>query len=201
MIRGYVLSCTLAEPPSSSPNSLSSLIPSIEQNDAQPASPLDVAEIWKLLVAFRKFMGWQDAMLVDIEDLHAVASSHIQHLREPTSAAMSTMVTRHALPADTSALIFVAMSLGAVANADFKRGCFCFDVSIELVKQFVGQPTLHLCVAYFLQHTFALRAGTTNYAQGIVVQAIQVAHDLGLHRNLYGVQGLQIYLLIYMADQ
>lgn len=110
-------------------------------------------------------------------------------------------VTTTSLPLDTIALIFAALALGAVATGEPGHGRFYFGVSTEMVKHFVGAPTLDLCLAYFLQHLFALRSGTSNYAQGIMAQAIQIAHGLGLHENSHGIRGLQLFLLIYMADQ
>jgi hypothetical protein len=149
----------------------------------------------------QKFIGWQDAHLIDIDELHNTARKHIEYL-----AALSFSIARVTgiplcLPADTVALIFATVAIGAVATGELSHGQFYFDISIEMAKHFVGRATLDLCLACFLQHVFALRTGTSNHARSIIAHAIQNAHDLGLHHNSHGTRGLRLYLLIYMADQ
>lgn len=146
-------------------------------------------------------MGFQDAKLVDIDNLHATTRSYQEHLQDLSLSNALTTATTHGLPCDSIGLVFAALALGAVAGGEFGHGRFYFGISTEMVKHFVGQPTLDLCLAYFLQHVFALRSGTSNYAQGIMAQAVQIANGLGLYDNSHGIQGLQLYLLIYMADQ
>lgn len=146
-------------------------------------------------------MGFQDAKLVDIEELYATIQLHQEDLHHLSPTNASVTATTQRLPCDAIGLVFASLALGAVASGDFGHGRFYFGVSTELVKHFVGQPTLELCLTYFLQHVFALRLGTSNYAQGIMAQAVQIANGLGLHDNSHGIPGLQLYLLIYMADQ
>lgn len=145
-------------------------------------------------------MGWQPP-LVDIEELHATACTYLGTLQDVLASGVTVAVTETTMPVDSIALIFAALALGAVATGDIGHGCFYFGVSTEMVKHFVDRPTLDLCLVYFLQHTFALRSGTSNYAQGIMAHAIQISHGLGLHENSHGIRGLQLFLLIYMADQ
>jgi hypothetical protein len=111
------------------------------------------------------------------------------------------LLSRTCLPVDTIALVFAALAFGAVATGEPSHGRFYFEVSTEMVKHSVGLPTLDLCLSYFLQHLLALRSGTSNYAQGIISQAIHVAHALGLQQNTHGKRGLLLFMLIYMADQ
>lgn len=125
----------------------------------------------------------------------------MKNLSDLSSRGISVLLTRTHLPADTIALLFAALALGAVATGEFRHGLFYFEVSTEMVKYFVGQPTLDLCISYYLQHLLALRSGTSNYAQGIISQAIHVARALGLQRNSHGNRGLLLFLLIYMGDQ
>lgn len=145
-------------------------------------------------------MGWQPPLL-DIEELHATACTNLGTLQDVLASGVTAAVTQHTMPVDSIALIFAALALGAVATGDIGHGCFYFGVSTEMVKHFVDRPTLDLCLVYFLQHTFALRSGTSNYAQGIMAHAIQVSHGLGLHKSSHGIRGLQLFLLLYMADQ
>jgi len=111
------------------------------------------------------------------------------------------LLTRARLPVDMLASVFAALALGAVATGEPGHSRFYLGVSTEMVKYFVGQPTLNLCLSYFLQHLLALRSGTSNYAQGIIFQAIHVARALGLQQNSHGNRGLLLFSLIYMADQ
>ena len=146
-------------------------------------------------------MGWQDPPLVDIEELNSLACSYLEALQDLVASGVAATVAETAMPVDSIALMFAALALGSVATGELGHGCFYFGISTEVVKHFVERPTLELCLAFFLQHVFALRSGTSNYAQGIMAQAVQVARGLGLHENLCGVRGLQLFLLIYMADQ
>lgn len=175
--------------------------PSIEQNDALNLPSFTPAYTLFLLTTFRRFMGWEDASLVDIEDLHSVACRLSDRLEKPSASRVLTAVRKHRLPADSIALVFAAIAFGAVATNRLDHGKSYFSISTETLKHFVGQPTMDLCLALFLQHVFAIRTGTSNYAQGIIAQVIQVGHELGLHRGDHGIRGLQLYLLIYMADQ
>lgn len=201
MSTDYVLSCALLEPSSCETEAVTSSSPLVAQPGAGSPLPLSPTRAWSLLTAFQKFMGWQDADLVDIEDLHATACTCTEHLLDSVPSVVSRTIASQRLPADSVALMFSALALGAVASSDFGHGRFYFDISTEVVKHSVGHATLELCLAFFLQHAFALRVGTLNYAQTIIRQAIQGAHDLELHHNKCGIQGLQLYLLIYMADQ
>lgn len=198
---GYILICALVEPSLCEPRATGSSLSSLVQLDTSSPLPLSSAQTWKLLTNFQKFMGWQDAQLVDVEHLQAVARTFIDQLQDLSPSVVLMTVTAHRLPLDAVALMFGAFALGAVATGEISHGRIYFNVSTELVKHYVGQSTLELCLAYFLQHVFALRIGTLNYAQSIIAQAIQIAHDLDIQRNRHGVQGLQLYLLIYMADQ
>lgn len=173
----------------------------LTQPDAQPPPPLSSAQTWNLLQCFTKFMGWQDVDLIDIEELHAIACDHLPHLQDLSPVRVAVTIARNSLPVDSIALVFAALALGACATADLSHGVFFFSMSSEIVKHFVGHPTLDLCVAYFLQHVFALRSGTSNYAQGIIAQAVQAGQALGLHENSCGIMGCELFLLIYMADQ
>ncbi|KAK4498621.1 hypothetical protein PRZ48_011280 [Zasmidium cellare] len=195
---GYALKCALVEPPSCRPGGIAG---SAVSQPANAPPPLTLPQAWGLLKSFRKFMGFQDTKLVDIEELHGSVRNHLDSMQGLTPSNASAILSTRRLPSDSIGLVCAALALGAVASGEFGHGRFYFAISTELVKHFVGQPTLELCLAYYLQHVFALRSGTSNYAQGIMAQAVQIANGLGLYDNSYGVQGLQLYLLIYMADQ
>lgn len=201
MDAGYKFDCALVEPPSCRPWAAGTSISLLSQSDVDAPPPLSSPQVWYLLTAFRKLMGWQDAKIVDVNELDATARKHLEPSLDLSPSEVSMVVTRNRFPVDSIALIFAALALGAVATGEFGHGRFYFGVSTEMVKHFVGRPTLDLCITYFLQHVFALRSGTSNYAQGIMAQAVQVAHDLGLQENSHGIRGLQLFLLIYMADQ
>lgn len=201
MVAGYTLNCALVEPPSCRPSGLNISTSPLAPVDTNAPPAFTLAQTWNLLKTFRKFMGFQDTKLVDIEELHATIRSHQEFLQDLSPSNTAVMATTHRLPCDAIGLVFAALALGAVASGEFGHGRFYFGISTEMVKHFVGQPTLELCLAYFLQHVFALRLGTSNYAQGIMAQAVQIANGLGLYDNSHGIQGLQLYLLIYMADQ
>lgn len=193
---GYTMVCALIEPALCGSEAQSN-----SSNGSELSATLDSTQAWDLFVKFHKFMSWQDANLVDLLKLHNTACTIIESSSTlSTSAVIMTATVSHS-PLDSVALVFAALALGAVASGDIVNGRLYFDISTEVTKHFVGKSTLDLCVADFLQHVFALRVGTSNYAQNIISQAIQHAHDLGLHRNSRGIQGLQLYLLIYMADQ
>lgn len=148
-------------------------------------------------------MGWEDAKFVDIERLHEIVQTYCKGLEELTypDKDLSTTVAAHRLPLDLTATVCGALAFGALANGEYARGQSYFTISTELAKHFAGIPSQELCLAYFLQHVFALRTGTSNYAQSIMAQTIQIAHEIGIHQGMYGTPGLQLYLLIYMADQ
>lgn len=193
---GYTMDCAMIEPALCGSEARSN-----SSDGSELSATLTLTQAWDLLVKFQKFMSWQDANLVDLVKLHNTACTIIESSSTlSTSAVIMTATVSHS-PLDSVALVFAALALGAVAGGDIVNGRLYFDISIEVTKHFIGKSTLDLCLADFLQHVFALRVGTSNYAQNIISQAIQHAHDLGLHRNSRGIQGLQLYLLIYMADQ
>ncbi|KIW21508.1 hypothetical protein PV08_02088 [Exophiala spinifera] len=198
----YEFDCPLIEPQSCKPgpaNGCGALHQDFD--DDRPQLPLSSMQVRHLLQCSAKFLGFRDPGLVDVEELHAVSRLYLDTLVDLSPRGISMMLTRTRLPVDTIALIFAALALGAVASGELGSGRFYFGVSTDMVKYFVGQPTLNLCLSYFLQHLLALRSGTSYYAQGMISQAIYVAHELGLQQNSHGDRGLLLFLLIYMADQ
>lgn len=126
---------------------------------------------------------------------------HLDAFVDLSPRGISMLLTTTRVPVDTIALTFAALALGAVSTGESGHGRFFFEASNEMVKHFVGQSTLELCLSYFLQHLLAIRFGTSNYAQGIISQAIHIARVLGLQQNSHENRGLLLFLLIYMADQ
>nr|POF13028.1 hypothetical protein CFP56_10176 [Quercus suber] len=197
MYEGYVMKCALVEPPSTFMPSF----PFNEHSGTALQGPIESRQLWDVLMAFQKLMGWQDAKLLDILELHATACTYTEHVLDLTPNAVMASLATIQCPLDSIALVFVALALGSIATGELSHGQCFFNISTEVVKHFAGSPTVELCLGYYLQHVFALRTGTSNYQQGIIAQAVQTAHDLGLHRNAHGVQGLKLFLIIYMADQ
>jgi hypothetical protein len=195
---GYAFDCALIEPQSG--RSPDASVPS-QDIDARPKLPLSPTQARFLIQRSAKLLGWRSSQMVDVEELYDAAVDHLMALTDLSTRGIAVLLTRIRLPVDTIALVFAAFSLGAIATAETGHGRFYFDVSTEMVKYFVGPPTLNLCLSYFLQHLLALRFGTSNYAQGIISQAIHIAHTLGLQQQSHGSRGLLLFLLIYMADQ
>ncbi|KEF52345.1 uncharacterized protein A1O9_11585 [Exophiala aquamarina CBS 119918] len=198
---GYEFDCALTEPQSCRPAAAHHSASHHQGCDAQPQLPLSSAQFQHLLECSAKFLGWRSPQLIDVEELHTTSRIHLETLVDLSPRGISVLVSRTRLPVDTIALVFAALALGAVATGEPGHGRFYFGVSTEMVKYCVGELTLDLCLSYFLQHLHALRSGTSNYAQGIILQAIHVSRALGLHQNTHGNRGLLLFMLIYMADQ
>lgn len=192
---GHIFDCELSEP-----RGQPLLVPP-EGSPVSPPPPLEAAYIGTLLRAFHGLMGWQGAKLADINALHMRASSDLTHLSGISLSTIAAIATAQPAPVDFIALLFVCMALGSVATGALGHARVYFDISTEAVRYFVGRSTLELCLACYLQHVFALRAETSNYARGFIVQAIHHANDLRLGENAHGVRGLHLYLIIYLADQ
>lgn len=111
---------------------------------------------------------------------------------------ISIRLTRTPLPVDIIALIFAALALGAVAKSEPSHGRFYSGVFTEIAKYFAGKPTLDLCLSYYLQHLLASPYGTSNYAQGMISQAIYVSRALELQKNSQGSRRLLLFVLIYI---
>lgn len=198
---GYEFDCALIEPQSGRSNA-ANLSASLHQDfDGQPQLPLSSAQVRHLLQCCAKFLGWQSPQLIDVEELHTAFRIHLETVVDLSPRGISVLLSRTRLPVDAIALIFAALALGAVATGEPGPGRFYFGVSTEMGKYCVGQLTLDLCLSYFLQHHLALRSGTSNYAQGIISQAIHVARALGLQKGSHGNRGLLLFMLIYMGDQ
>lgn len=110
-------------------------------------------------------------------------------------------VLKKDIPCDVLCLLFSALALGAALSGEAEYGRFCFHVSTALAERFVGSPSLDLCLSYFLQHGYVLRAGSSTHARALVAQTVQACHDLALPYASHSVRGLHLYLLVYMADQ
>jgi hypothetical protein len=195
---GYTLTLSLVEPSTGSADSANQSAPLLKPGDRSPAWPLLPSQTWALLKSCVEFLSWQDAKFFSIEYLQATIDMHNIELQ---NIHLSGIPTTHTLPFDAVALVFAAFSLGAAHEGLFENARFYFDISIRMVEHHAGQATLDLCLTYLMQHMSALRMGTSNYAQGIITRAVEVAHDLHLQHGRQGVQGLQLYMLIYMADQ
>jgi hypothetical protein len=77
-------------------------------------------------------------------------------------------------------------------------------MSMTVSDDYAGEPTLKLALALFLQHVCVLRTGPSNRIRGLIAQAIQVAHDIGINRGFrteHPLQTPRFYLLLYFADQ
>ncbi|KPI38304.1 uncharacterized protein AB675_12075 [Cyphellophora attinorum] len=198
---GYSFECMLVEPHSSVHQTTQSSAPTSRATIEQLNLPLSLSHVKHLLEHFDKIMGWPNPGLVDTRDLLMTARAYLALMIDISAEGLSTLLKTTRLPMDSTALLFAALALGAVAKGDLNQGRFYFDTSLEMAKLFVSQQTLDLCLAYYLQHLLALRFGTSSYAQGIMAHAFLVAHHLGIQRNSHGNPGLRLFLLIYMADQ
>jgi hypothetical protein len=162
---------------------------------------LDSTAAWRLLAAFHELMGWHGTRLVDTEAMHDSIITISKHLSGLSASNAASVLATHGFALDYVALLYAALSLGALSTGATNLSAVWHDISIATSSYFVGPPTLDLCLSCFLQHMYALRTGTSNLARGFMVQAISHAHDLSLQQNFHGIRGLQLYLLLYMADQ
>jgi hypothetical protein len=201
MLAGYSFECVLVEPHASVHDSNHSSASISKPVFQQPELPLSLSHVEFLLEHFNRIMGWPHPQLVDTQDLLTTARTFLGIMVDLSAEGISTLLKTTRLPMDSTALLFAALALGAVAMGDLAQSRFLFEASLEMVKLFANQQTLDLCLAYYLQHLLALRFGTSAYAQGIMAHTFLVAHHLGIQRNSHGNAGLRLFLLIYMADQ
>ena len=111
------------------------------------------------------------------------------------------LLASHNLAFDATSLFFSALAVGALLSGQRHQAYNFFTMSTVAAERFVESPSYDLCLAYFLHHSYVVRAGTSTRARAMVAQCVQACHDLKLHHASYGVQGLHLYLLVYMADQ
>lgn len=193
---GYNLQCSLLEPQLLDQETATGF----RENPYSHISVLlDLELINMLLAAFERF---NRADLVDPDELLTAGRSILPLFNEPLEASQFTdLAAKQDLPLDALSSFFSALALGAVLSRESKSGRFCFNVSTTLAERYTGSPSLNLCLAYFLQHSFVLRAGTSTHARALIAQTVQACHDVRLHHASHGVRGLHLYLLVYMADQ
>ena len=200
-ITGYVLACDLREPSlgtSFGSNIETHLAPS-EQQRLKLQGSLNVDELFD---AFQGLIGWSGLDLVSVTHLKATIAPVYSILPQMTPLDAYLYIVRDNIAPDGLALAFAAIALGSIAVGELSLGSLFFGISTELVKHCVGCPTLATCLVNYLHYMVSLHIGaTSNHARGFVIQAIQYAHDLRLQQGSHGIRGLEIYLLLYMADQ
>jgi hypothetical protein len=160
---------------------------------------LDYEHIGKLLLVIERFNGPDLVNAAELLEKFSSLDTLIGIPLKPDLVPQLFMVQD--LPLDTATALFSALALGAILSGETDYGRFCYDASTALASRCVGFPSFDLCLAYFLNHWYVLRAGTSNHARTIVAQTVQTYHDLSLHNGSCGVRGLHLYLFVYWSDQ
>lgn len=154
-----------------------------------------------LLSAFHDLMGWQGTAILDLRETIARADRVFSHIPDLAQCNAHVVLEVPGLPMDFIAILFAALAVGAVATGPPYTSQYFSNISAEAIRCFTGRSTMDTCLALYLQHYLALRTGSCNHAKSFLVQAVQQASDLRLQHNVHGNPGLQLYLLIYLADQ
>lgn len=105
---------------------------------------------------------------------------------------------------DDLALAFATLTFGGFMENNADVSLAFLELSMKAAEGYVGQPTLNLALAIFLQHVCVLRIGTSNRSRALIAQAIQAAHDIGINRRGRSNSPLQtarLYLVLYFMDQ
>jgi hypothetical protein len=193
--KGYDLQCSVAKP------QMPCLGAAIqrEPNFFQSTFILEYEHIKKLLVASEYLNG---AEFIDSNDLLKRARTIDALIGIPLQTDLvPDLIMAQDLPLDSATLLFSVLAVGAVLCGEYQYGRFCFEVATKLARRFIGPPSFDVCLAYFLQHGYVLHTGSSTHARTMVAQTVQACHDLALHNASHGVEGLHLYLLVYMADQ
>jgi hypothetical protein len=105
---------------------------------------------------------------------------------------------------DELAFLFAALAFGSSKVIDEQTSLAFLEISMTMSGDYVGEPTFKLALTLFLQHACVLRTGPSNRLRGLIVQAIQVSHDIGINRGFRTEDPLQtprFYLILYFTDQ
>jgi hypothetical protein len=163
---------------------------------------IDQEQAESLITTLRNGLG--EIQSVDIPHLVSISHTFFDRLRPRTCLGETDLGTL-GLPIDSLAFFFASLALGCLLRChDSDAAHSFFNISTGLLEEYTERSSLDLVSAHFMQHLFILRTGSSNRAKGIVVQAIQAAHDLGIHkgaRSSHGLQPIRLYLLLYFADQ
>lgn len=105
--------------------------------------------------------------------------------------------------ADQVALLYAVLALAALSRGHMTDSAALSEELDRTIGLYSGPPTFHLCLAMYLQHVYVLATGTLNRARSVITNTIQIAHDISLYkmRSAHDIRGLQLYLLILLADQ
>jgi hypothetical protein len=139
---------------------------------------------------------------LDLFQLRHAADDLFQH--SPHHSHLGHIDLRPAnVPLDRLSLLFATLALHNFPNSNPHIMPAFLELSTMMMDNYAGESTLDLVSALFIQHTCVLRTGTGNRGRALIAHAVQVAHDLGIHRLDHDAnpQSLRIYLMIYFADQ
>lgn len=199
---GQKVDCNLPEPKQSPYGRLRRHGDSPTTGNIALVTCVDREQAEALIMAMANSLG--QIQSVDITHLLSISEMFFHQLL-PRTCLGDTNISILGLPIDSLALLFASLALGcALQSYDFDAAYSFFNISTELLEEYTERSSLDLVSAYFMQHLFILKTGSSNRARGIIGQAIQAAHDLGIHKgspSLDKLQTVRLYLLLYFADQ
>ena len=176
--------------------------PTLSQpNVISAAADLTLSDIEQMLDAVAERQG-SPLELLDVSQLRQAANDLFHHSTQhsPLGHIDLGLAT---VPFDQLSLLFAALALHNFPNPNPQIMTAFLELSTMMLDRYAGEATLDLVSTLFIQHTCILRTGTGNRGRALIAQAVQVAHDLGIHRLDYDSdpQPLRIYLMVYFADQ
>lgn len=199
---GSHFSCHLVEPRSSrlSKSALSHL--PLQANPTAVLSDLNQHEIQHIFSSMKQLKNTP----LDFVDLSQSQSSITSlFIDNPTETTLQDIdVGKTSACLDGLALAFAALAFGTFSQNNAYVSLAFLELSMKAVENYVGQPTLSLAIAIFLQHVCVLRTGTCNRSRALIAQAVQVAHDIGINRHGRSespMQTAKLYLVLYFTDQ
>ena len=199
---GYKFECNLPEPKQSTFGRIRRHGDSSVMGSVGSITSVDQEQVESFIAALSSGLG--QIQSVDIPHLISISQMLFDRLR-PSNCLRETDLGTLGLPIDSLAFLFASLAMGCVLRChDFDAAHSFFNISTDLLEEYTEQSSLDLVSAYFMLHLFILRTGSSNRAKGIILQAIQAAHDLGIQkgaRSSHGLQHIRLYLLLYFADQ
>ena len=104
---------------------------------------------------------------------------------------------------DQLGLLFATLAFQCFARADEQVALAFLELYFAAVDDYAGRSTFGLVLTLYFQHICVFRTGTSNRSRTLIANAIQMAHDLGMHNRTTGSDPryLRLYLMLYFADQ
>lgn len=199
---GQKLECNLPEPKSPGVGKIRQRSDTSVVGNIESTTSINQQQAESLITALADDLG--QIQSVDIPHLFSTSQAFFDRLCPRTCLGETNLSTLD-LPIDSLAFLFASLALACVMRChNFNAAYSFFHISVELLEEYTDRSSLDLVSAYFMQHLFILRTGSSNRAKSVIVQAIQAAHDLGIHkgaRSSHGLQHVRLYLLLYFADQ